>query len=239
MRSPSKVVGEHRLKKKAIIVFTRVPIEGKTKTRLMSEYTAKEAAALHHFFITCILSAIEPLRAQLDGYLFYTPAGEKSKLTALIDEENPQQEAYWHFVVQQGETLWQKMEYAFSYCFDRGYERVILVGTDIPQMNTADIRQAIAALDSNDMVFLPTEDGGYCLIGMNRKISQVFSISDQSNVLEASIRAVESIASYELLEEKRDIDTPQDLEELIQEWEEGGEECKKNLETILNIIKRR
>jgi rSAM/selenodomain-associated transferase 1 len=46
---------------------------------------------------------------------------------------------------------------------------VCVIGTDIPGMRVADVRRAFALLGQNDVVFGPTDDGGFWLVGMRRR----------------------------------------------------------------------
>ncbi len=91
---------------------------------------------------------------------------------------------------------------------------VVIVGTDIPDLNEAHIEQAFAALDEHDVVFGPAHDGGYYLIGFKRRPhvinpfygvrwSTEFTLSD----------TLQNLVGYRVafLETLQDIDTIDDL----------------------------
>lgn len=282
----------------AIILFTRVPIPGETKTRLLSAYDPEVAADLHRFFIARSVSAIGEAQEKntADIFVFHTPKKNKEILEEWIDslhqkrsnekkslalpddpskktqkkirkktrkaQRDPQNELEaeneieapddlfadaadlykrrWRYIPQEGNDLWEKMNHAFSFCFEQGYDQVILLGTDIPEIDGKDLIRAIRALHYTDLAIAPTFDNGYFLIGMRRHIPEVFlNINrEDPDVFRASVEAIEKIASYTVLPKRYDMDTPQDLELLVERWKKGDDECRKNLDNILRIIGR-
>ncbi len=65
-------------------------------------------------------------------------------------------------------TLEKKMSSAFDWAFEKGYEKVILLGSDLGSLNEKIVLEAETALIENEYVIGPTYDGGYYLIGMKR-----------------------------------------------------------------------
>ena len=61
------------------------------------------------------------------------------------------------------------MEYAFKDIFRMGYNKAVLTGTDIPEMNEGTAKKAFMLLENKDAVIGPAKDGGYYLIGFNKK----------------------------------------------------------------------
>ena len=72
---------------------------------------------------------------------------------------------------QQGATFGERFTHAFQQVFERGYDYVISVGNDIPQMQTHHIKKAAQQLSSGqaDVVLGPDADGGTWLMGYSRK----------------------------------------------------------------------
>lgn len=270
---------EKQTKKTALIIFTRVPISGQTKTRLFSKFSPEQAKELHELFLKkAIEAAIQTTEeVDCDVFFFYTPAQGLEILQSIVNEtyselqtqsnqefqeENSEKvfdisdladnakeaarstkekkSSFGRYLLQEGEDLWEKMERAFAWCFRKRYEQVILFGTDIPEISGGDIIHALYQLHYVDVVIAPTFDKGYYLIGMRRPIPQVFSNLDKNNpdVCHASVKAIEDIASYAIVGKHHDVDTPEDLQNLIERLKRGGEECKKNLDDILSIIKK-
>ena len=82
------------------------------------------------------------------------------------------------FVEQRGADIWERMKNAFFDMFDLGYESLVLIGADIPEITSKNINESLDSLVDHDIVITPTEDGGYCLIGMNNINNRVFEMSD-------------------------------------------------------------
>lgn len=116
--------------------------------------------------------------------------------------------------VQSGTDLGERMMNAFKSGFDKGYKHIIGVGADLPDLSSKIIEQGLSALENNDTVFGPSEDGGYYLIGMNQMIPCIFENKPWStdNLLEITRNELEKNGySVHLLKELNDVDTLEDL----------------------------
>jgi glycosyltransferase A (GT-A) superfamily protein (DUF2064 family) len=108
------------------------------------------------------------------------------------------------------------MGIAFAESFAAGASGVILTGSDIPGIDAELLRSAMEAVESNDAVFAPAFDGGYCLVAsktssFNSMIFRGIPWSS-SRVLSSTIAACSAHGlSYRLLEPRQDIDTRDDL----------------------------
>ena len=103
---------------------------------------------------------------------------------------------------------------AFKNGFDAGYESILGVGSDIPDLNAEIIEKGFEALKKSDTVFGPAEDGGYYLIGMNSLIPMIFLDKpwSQDGLLDLTISELQSNNfSVEKLQQLNDIDTIEDL----------------------------
>lgn len=152
---------------RALILFTRVPIPGKTKTRLMPFLNGEECAQLHTCFLKDIYEKAKQVEADL--FVFYTPKDEKELLKSVVDSEAV-------CLPQYGDDLGERMKNAIGIAFRMGYERVILIGTDIPQIHPETLRNAFDNLEDKDIVIHPTFDGGYYLIGMKQEYDSIWKI---------------------------------------------------------------
>ncbi|MHA6247545.1 DUF2064 domain-containing protein [Pontibacter sp. CAU 1760] len=120
---------------------------------------------------------------------------------------------------QQGESFGQRLANAFQYAFDKGYQRVICVGSDCPSLATDDLLQAAAELQHNNLVIGPASDGGAYLIGLHinsfdpERLSLLSWQSDQ--VLQElklyAYRQQHGFHSFVLLQTKSDVDSREDL----------------------------
>ena len=107
------------------------------------------------------------------------------------------------------------MFHAFEQGFKQGYDKIIGVGTDIPDLNADIMNQGFTELAVNDTVFGPAEDGGYYLIGMTKLLPFIFENKPWSTpeLLDLTIREIKQKEySTEKLIELNDIDTVEDLE---------------------------
>lgn len=151
----------------ALILFTRVPIPGKTKTRLMPFLNGEECAEVHACFVKDIYEKSKEVDADL--FVFYTPKDEKKLLTSLFEQDVI-------CLPQHGADLGERMKNAIGIVLRMGYEKVILIGTDIPQIHPETLNNAFDNLDEKDIVIHPTFDGGYYLIGMKKEYDSIWKI---------------------------------------------------------------
>jgi hypothetical protein len=190
-----------------IALFIKAPIPGRVKTRLAREIGDETAC---NIYITLVERVLHQIQASgLPLALFFD--GDASRLP------DSWQQAAHYCIQQQGADLGERMATAFRYLFTVGADQVVLVGSDIPGIDTVYLQQAFTLLHSHDLVIGPALDGGYCLIGFRRHsfTSTVFEqipwSTDQVYPLtvQASVQAGLSAGILPIL---RDIDTLEDLE---------------------------
>lgn len=208
--------------KEAIIIFTRVPIPGQTKTRMMPHLTEKECAGLHICFLKDI--GRECKKTGKDLYIFYTPEGKQNILFPLFGKGVKYRN-------QKGGALGERMENAFRVVFQDGYESCILIGTDIPELKSSYLEQAFHKLRMKDVVLGPTPDGGYYLIGMKQLHSTAFE--DQTyghkTVFENTVRALrEKKLSVDYVPQLADMDSPEDLGGFVKRDKDSRRNQSKN-----------
>src|SRR5262249_20076866 len=130
-----------------------------------------------------------------------------------------------HLLDQVGDDLGQRMSRACTDVFGRGYQKVILVGTDVPSLPLSEYHQALASVETHDVVLGPATDGGYYLIGLKRPAPELFRDVQWSTpeVLVATQRNAKQLGlSSTLLKEWRDVDVADDLRALIRDCETDG-----------------
>lgn len=192
----------------ALILMTRIPIAGKTKTRLMDTLSGAECADLHRNFLKDLMIVFKTLKQEMDIYITYTPENSMGVIEDIIP-------GFINCFPQVGQNLGDRMYNAISKVSGLGYEKVILIGSDIPQIKDEDLLSSFNILDKHDIVLGPTYDGGYYLIGMKKTYKSIFSINKKwggKSVLESTI----DIANTEnltvgLSSKYMDIDTKDDL----------------------------
>jgi rSAM/selenodomain-associated transferase 1 len=195
-------------------MMTRLPVPGATKTRMMPALTAEECAALHLSFLKDYDGLAASLKGRVNPFVYYAPEhATEDRLSALpLAGER---------LVQRGDTLGDRMRHAFDLLFVRGYEQIVLVGTDIPHLTPGVIEGAFDTLETADAVIGPTDDGGYYLIGKRAPFPELFSKKlgwGERSVLEETLGiAEESKIRMKTVDRMTDIDTIEDLLSLVGE----------------------
>jgi uncharacterized protein len=192
----------------SLIVFTRFPESGITKTRLIPILGAIRAANLQKAMTKRTLEIGEKyaVGSGADVVLQFE-GGSIARMKQIFG-------AIKKYLQQQQGDLGERMDSAFRKAFEDGREKVVLIGTDTPGIDADILGKAFGALDTRDLVFGPAKDGGYYLIGMTRPHAALFeNISwGSARVLEQSIDAARKLGlSTHRLEVLEDVDRPEDV----------------------------
>lgn len=205
--------------KNAIIIFTRVPAPGKTKTRLGKALSPADCAKAHGAFLLDVFRKCRSLPDTV--FVFHTDDAPVRILRDLLHTSR-------NLFPQSGGDLGERMYRAIADVLGRGYEKCVLIGSDIPTVKPGCIEGAFQKLDEADIVFGPSVDGGYYLVGMKKPYKAVFDhqIYGNESVLEKAVRTVlDTGCSYALEAPCQDIDEPEDLWRLAQKISRGEEAC--------------
>ena len=150
---------------KGIIFFLKYPRKGKIKTRLAKAYGDTFVLKLYECFIRDMLEKLESIDVECDVHLFLTPSDKITAMRRWLNKENKDYPIH----PQEGKGLGQRMENAFKHMFQQHYEDCILVGSDFPDLPAAVLAEAFNSLRTSDAVIGPAADGGYYLLGFQRK----------------------------------------------------------------------
>ena len=216
----------------AIILFTRIPVPGKTKTRLQPFLTGEECCLLQQAFLTDIYRVLRVAETPCDIVVCYNPEGNVAGLEAILPKAHI-------FFPQQGEGLGEKMHNAIRHVLENGYNSCLLIGSDIPLLQPTAIDDALRLLGSHDIVLCPTADGGYYLIGMNEPCEDVFRLEyGTSGVLEKTLEAAASAGkTCAIGQSTMDIDNPQDLFSLAQILaQENSPKCEATRKVLKKLL---
>lgn len=192
---------------KAFIVFTRIPVENKTKTRLQPYYTGKQCVGLHTAMLKDMAETVKRLDSSIKTYIYYLPDGDVNIIKNIFGDALIYRE-------QTGETLGDKMYNAISEVISEEVEAVSLAGTDIPKLSSTDIENSFETLLEKDIVLSPTKDGGYYLVGMKKANKDIFNIEGYggNTVFEKTKSRIEALGlSLGIGTVHRDIDTKEDI----------------------------
>ena len=188
----------------AVILMTKIPHEN-SKTRLSSLLNEKQRIKLSENLIQQNLSIIKNYKI----FLSLTP----NELFLDYEKNSP-----YECIRQIGDEIGSRMSNSIKDVLALGYSKVILIGSDIYDFDEKIFDDAFQKLDNVDVVFSPTEDGGYSLIGMKKPHDFLFkdkkySTTNVENELESSI--LENNLSFFKLRLTRDIDTDIDFVKFI------------------------
>ncbi len=193
--------------KQALIIFTKVPIAGRVKTRLISSLTPTKAAELQACFLQDILDMAARVK-NCEIVVAYTPPEE---LDLLKDTVGTQERK---FIPQRGKDIGERMCNAFQDAFKMGYERVALIGTDLPTLPLRYLDEAFDLLWSHEIVLGLNADGGYYLIGLKSPEKGVFEGIDwgtDRELPQTLLRIRQAGLKLACLDMWYDVDTPADL----------------------------
>jgi hypothetical protein len=117
-------------------------------------------------------------------------------------------------VLQEGSDLGARMQLAFQWAFNKGFEFVLIIGSDLWSLKSKDIDLSFKLLLTHDVVIGPAKDGGYYLLGLKQLRKNIFKNIPWSTdqVLSKTLNALEGNDVF-LLKEKNDIDILKDLED--------------------------
>jgi uncharacterized protein len=192
---------------RCLLFFIKNPGRGKVKTRLASAIGDKTAAKLYRRFLLEMLFTLN--RGTFLFYLCFHPENSLNDLKDWLGD-------HYLYTPQMGENLGQRMKNGFVEAFSMNFKRVVLIGSDIPDLPLEFIEEAFNSLGEKDAVIGPSFDGGYYLIGFRDKTfsPKVFEGIPWSTekVFEETMKVLEkerlTVHTLQLL---RDIDTIEDL----------------------------
>lgn len=190
----------------AIALMVRIPRAGQVKTRLIPALGAEGACRLYRAMVTDILHQAQETGLPIN--LFYT-GGASDQLPLAW------RQAAALILPQQGEDLGARMAHAFASCLHR-VDRVVLIGSDIPDMNAQTLLAAAGSLATHEVALAPAIDGGYCLLALKRGVDVSILFRDMpwstDQVLAITRQRLITLNHRVcLLPPLRDIDTPADL----------------------------
>jgi rSAM/selenodomain-associated transferase 1 len=189
----------------ALIVFQKNPKLGKVKTRLAATVGNHRALEIYEFLIEKTFSQINKTRREIDVFVYYSDF--------LPDVQEYESSHSLCGFVQKGTDLGDRMKNAFSDIFALGYQKILILGTDCPTIQSEIIEEAFRGLEKVQVVVGPASDGGYYLLGMNRLIEDLFVDIPWSTPEVLSISSQSLLGEkipFLLLPELSDIDTEED-----------------------------
>ena len=191
------------MNKNLIIVFVRTPELGKVKTRLAKSIGDVSALTIYKLLLKHTETVLHDL--SFDKVVYYS---EK------VDENDFWEARLFEKKRQKGADLGKRMQHAFETAFEKGYQKVLIIGSDLFDLKSIHITTAFDALENHDLTIGPSLDGGYYLLGMKELYPAVFKNKKwgTDSILENTLKDLQQ-QNVKLLEALNDIDTFEDLQQ--------------------------
>ncbi len=217
MRRPPRPASDRQ----RLVLLARWPAPARCKRRLAVALGAERAAAVQRRLLHHSLTAAREA-ARLAGR-----RGQPLEVVLAVAGLGPRARRRWGAtlpvdrLVDQGNgglglRLWRQVALARR----EGVGQLVLIGTDLPQLTSADLLAAFSALGRGRLVLGPARDGGYWLLGLSTATPAVRLFAGaqgpipwgSDRVLRHTLAAAaaEGLATV-LLAERADLDRPADL----------------------------
>lgn len=186
-----------------LIIFIKNPEIGKVKTRLAAGIGNEKALEVYQQLLRITHYQTQPL-----------PCIKHVCYSDHVDENDNWDKADYHKHVQSNGDLGSRMLGAFQGVFDRGAEKMVIIGSDCPEITTKIINEAFSKLDNYDVVIGPAKDGGYYLLGMKCPLPMLFKNKEWSSdsvFADTVLDLIDMGLNHYRLPELSDLDTIYDL----------------------------
>ena len=191
-----------------LIVFTRYPEPGRTKTRLMPALGAAGAALVQRQMTEHSLRTVKALQQQRPVQVWVCYAGgPEVAFRDWLGEE-------WDYLPQAEGDLGDRIAAAFGHAFSQEAQRVVTIGIDCPDITVDLLVSAFDQLKAQDLVLGPASDGGYYLIGLQQLVPELFTAMEwgtETVLAESLARAARLGVAVAQLAVLNDVDYPEDL----------------------------
>jgi len=199
-----------KLDDRCLLFFVKYPEKGKVKSRLAAVIGDDSAAGVYKNLVAQMLSTVK--EGSFPLYICFFPKNAQKPIKNWLGRE-------YRYIPQNGKDLGERMRNGFIDGFAMGYKRVVLIGSDIPDLPMKSIEEAFKSLKEMDAVIGPAYDGGYYLIGFKDKTfsPQVFEgiAWETKNVFDETMKKLKRFRrTVHTLPYQRDIDTVEDLKHL-------------------------
>jgi rSAM/selenodomain-associated transferase 1 len=202
---------------RCLLVFTKPPVPGRVKTRLIGHLSAASAARLHQAMVLDLLEALAGGRFAV-------------RIAVALEPREPlppiRHSSVEAVLPQRGADLGQRMFHALADAA-RDHDSVAVVGSDLPGLDARRVDEAFDCLDRGDDVVLgPTADGGYYLLALRAERVDIRLWSgvewSTGRVLEQTLARCDALGLRRaMLPVGRDIDRPADLQWLAENVRAG------------------
>ncbi len=213
-----------------ILLYVKYPDPGHVKQRLIPLLTPQAAADLYRCFVADTLATLHRLPHPFT--ICYNPTHSQHDYEAWLGPHDYQP--------QDGPDLGARMHHSFTHAFTTGTDKAVLIGSDTPDLPPKLIQQAVDCLNTHDIVLGPALDGGYYLIAckQDRYLSDLFTNIPWSTptVLQTTLDTIHrNHHTVFQIPTWQDIDTPKDLNRLIQRNQQTAFKSSQTFTYLTNL----
>jgi uncharacterized protein len=217
-----------------ILLFVKLPEKGSVKTRLAKDLGHGFVQTLYENFVLDLLETLAKVKWPI--IIYFHPPESGNAISKWLGKN-------YSYAPQKGVDLGERMENAFKDAFADGFSKVIILGSDLPDLQASILEMASKALNVTDIVIGPSVDGGYYLIGFrdNSFLPEAFKgISWGTDaVLKDTFKILrEKKYRAHLLPELRDVDTIEDLKALYERNKDTAFANSRTMKFISNNLKK-
>lgn len=205
---------------KKLVVFVKAPRPGFVKTRLAATLGGDAACAVYRHLVDGLLGQLAGLETL---ELRFMPDDAEAEVRHWLRRA-------WTLAPQGPGDLGARLHRAFESARATGAERVVVIGSDCPDVTAADIEAAWEALQSHEVVLGPARDGGYWLVGLNEPQASVFegiAWSTDTVFAQTIARCRNAGLRVRVLRQLEDIDTEDDWRCYIGRTQECAAESRE------------
>jgi rSAM/selenodomain-associated transferase 1 len=218
---------------RALLIMAKQPAPGTTKTRLLPVLSPDDAAELSQCFLLDAVDLVRETCATVSGLLGFiagAPADGAHYFAGIAPDLG--------FEPQHGADLGERLDHVLSAALARGFEQVVAINADSPDLPAAYLVEAFARLDRSDVdvVLGPTDDGGYYLIGVKGHHPRLVTDVEMStpHVMSDTLAVSDELGlQVGLLDRWYDVDEPDDLDRLRRSVSQGHP-CGRHTERFLD-----
>jgi rSAM/selenodomain-associated transferase 1 len=186
----------------------KYPEPGKVKTRLAKAVGDHRAAQIYRGLTETnlgILNSFPPNFVKV--IIAFDPFEKEDAIRSWLPGP-------YEYVAQKGADLGARLQNAFQFAFEKGFKKVMALGSDTLGLKSDLTVKGFDALEFYDVAIGPAYDGGYYLIGTNREQPSIFKNIPWSSpdVFETTLNKLkEQDLSYYLLPKLDDLDEVKNL----------------------------
>jgi rSAM/selenodomain-associated transferase 1 len=155
-----------RRRGKVLILWVKFPTPGKVKLKLSRSLGPEKASSQYREMSEKTLQATRPEHREYDRIIFYDPETPQETYEKWLGDEIP-------LLPQKGKFLAERLKNAVAETL-QNYEQVILMGSDKPSLTQGHVALAFQAMEKSEVVFGPTSEGGFYLLGFKKLIPEIF-----------------------------------------------------------------